>query len=194
MRIIAVGLLAVVGIVGPSACGSEREPPKQVSAPVPSTTPPPRVLPTTAPPEAPSGTPTTPLEQLQYGVVGRWQGKATFVDDTSRSWSLWIDLHANGHYAAGCLDDACVAAFNEGNDGEYPAKNYAIYDLSPEPGIVGIGELYILYGADGTVAPAMWRATLLDVRLSPDGKVLTFIFKSGPVATRLIRYELRRVG
>lgn len=173
-----------------TACGSD--PAAPAYKPPPTTSPPPRVVPTTAPPPAPLETPSTPLEELRFGLVGRWVGKATFEIDKTRSWSLWLDLYGDGHYAAGCLDDACIAAFREGNDGDWPSKRYSVYDLGSDG--AGIGEIYILIGADGKTAPALLREALEQVRLSADKNTLTFDFRGLSSSASVVHYELKRVG
>lgn len=184
-------LLLLVPFVLVAACGSEPLT-EHVPPPQPTTTPAPRVVPTTPAPTAPIGTANSPLEELRLGVVGRWVGKATYTLDETRSFSLWLDLYADGHYSAGCLDDACFAAFTQGNDGDWPTKRYSIYDLAADGS--GVGDLYLLIGADGKVEPTTLRQALEGVRLSDGNKSLTFLFRMRSPSSKPLRYDLKRVG
>ena len=197
-----VRIVAALMVFAASACGGG--PPDESSARTDAgaqtTIPNPPGLPTSTPPAKPTHPPTTPLETLRLGVVGRWTGAATMVPRPGpaptgpSSWSVWFDLFEDGVYAAGCIDTSCVAALGEGNDGHWPTKRYAIYDLGSGPGGAGVGEIYILLGGDGLVEPTLRRAELSDVRLSSDGGTLTFqLTKGGGLTPAEIRYELRRM-
>jgi hypothetical protein len=192
-------LLALVLVL--QACGgSGEDATPSVDAGLRTTTPAPHGLPTFAAPPAPTRVPTTPLEVLQLGAVGRWIGQASLTASPSTyrklpaSWSLWLDLHEDGHYSAGCIDADCYAAFHEGNDGEWPKKSYAIYDLVAGSTTAGVGELMILLGGDGTAEATLRRADLNDIHLSDDRNTMTFVLETGGggLDHALVHYELHR--